>query len=209
MRKLWLLLLLVLNSSLLPAADDSLVLNLKLDEGKGDQAIDSSGRNHNAKLINVEWVEFGVEGKAVQLSGNKSYIDLGKHEDFNFTQDFTMSLWMKVGKFEGKGLSLFVRGNYQLGWQTYVYKSFIAMSSRALKGDMVYRRGFAAGTSVSYPLHKLSSPARRSTIRAPPSAFMWTVNPGKPLQSKDSCRWPTRSLSAISLPLKEPISMES
>jgi hypothetical protein len=148
MRKLWVSLALIFNCCLLSAADDSLILNLKLNEGQGDQVADSSGRNHNAKLINVEWVESGVEGKAVRLTGDKSYIDLGQNEDFSFTQDFTMSLWMNVGKFDKGGLSLFNRGNYNKGWQTYVYRSFIAMSTMALKGDMVYYRGIATGTFI-------------------------------------------------------------
>ncbi len=50
------------------------------------------------------------------------------------------------------GSSLFNSANYTRGWQTYVYRSFIAMSSRALKGpSMVWYWKFATGTSVSYP----------------------------------------------------------
>ena len=152
MRKTWLLSGMIVIGSFLSAADDSLIAHLKLDEGQGDQAADSSGRGHHAKLVNTEWVEFGLEGKAVCLTGDKSYIDLGQHEDFNVTQDFTLSLWMKVGQFENHGLSLFTRGWYGKGWQTYVYKNFIAMACGALKGDsMVYYRKFVAGTNVSYP----------------------------------------------------------
>ena len=128
-----------------------LVLHLRLNEARGDRSADSSGRGHHAKLVNTQWVEFGIEGAAVRLTGDKSYIDIGRHRDFDFTQDFTLSLWMIAAAFD-HGSSLFNYGNYTSGWQTYVFRSYVALSSRALKGpSTVWYRKFATGTSVSYP----------------------------------------------------------
>ena len=154
-------LVLAVIGSFLQAADNSLVLHLKLNEGHGALAHDSSGREHHARLVNAQWVDAGLEGSAIRLTGENSYVELGAHEDFNFTQDFTLLLWMKVEKFEKHGLSLFVRGNYVKGWQTYVYKSYIAVSSRGLTEGVVCRRRFASGTRLSYPFTQVVITGKR------------------------------------------------
>ena len=169
MHRLWLLL--ILAARLLPAADSSLVLHLKLNEGHGDQARDSSGRNHHAKLVNVEWVDRGLEGRAIRLTGDQSYVELPQHDDFGLSQDFTLLLWMKVGKFEKHGLSLFVRGNYVKGWQTYVYRSFIAMSSRSLSKGLVHYTRFPAGTPRTYPFTQIAITGRRADDRSTAISF--------------------------------------
>jgi|APSaa5957512622_1039677.scaffolds.fasta_scaffold01935_2 hypothetical protein len=141
---------------LLQAADDSLLLHLDFNEGDGALAQDTSGREHHAKLINTQWHRPGLEGSAVRLTGEASFIQFPAHEDFSLAQDFTLLLWMKVDRFESHGLSLFVRGNYVKGWQTYVYKSFIAMSSRGLGKGLICRRRFASGTGPSYPFTQIA-----------------------------------------------------
>ena len=154
MHRLWLILL--TPGFMLRAADPALLLHLRLNEGEGTQALDSSGRAHHAKLVNAEWVDLGLEGRAVRLTGDASHIELPPHDDFALTQDFTFLLWVKVDRFERHGLSLFVRGNYVKGWQTYVYRSFIAMSSRALGKGLVHRCRFPAGTLASYPFNQIA-----------------------------------------------------
>ncbi len=159
MRTLSLMLVILLGGIIFASADDSLVAHLRFNEGQGSSAGDSSGRGNPARLVNIQWEEFGLEGHAVRLNGIDSYIDFGESRDFNFTQNFTLSLWMKAEKFE-RGMSLWTRGNHTRGWETYIFRSFFVMSSAAFDDIPIYRRQFGAGTSVSYPFMQVAITGR-------------------------------------------------
>lgn len=74
------------------AADPSLVLYYKLDEGSGSQTVDSSNHAAPANLINnPTWIT-GVHGDALLFNGSGQYVDTG------FTQylsQWTISTWVK------------------------------------------------------------------------------------------------------------------
>lgn len=131
-------------------ADDSLLLHLKFDESSGSIAKDSSGRGHDARLFNPQSEEFGLQGRAIRLNGEDAYIELPLHSDFDGLKNFTCSIWFKAEKFE-HGMSLFTRGNYDQGWSTYVFRSFIAMSGKKLQKAAVLYTTFTAGTQAIQP----------------------------------------------------------
>ncbi len=158
MGKIFVLILGLLLSAGRMAGDDSLILHLKLDEGTGTVAADSSGRGHNAELINPQWEESGVRGKALRLNGTDAYVKLPKHKDFNMGDTFTFSIWFKAEEFK-YGMSLFNRGNYQKGYQTYVFRSFVAFTSIPMKDNknssaLLYTR-LAPGTRPAFPYTNL------------------------------------------------------
>lgn len=139
-------------------ADDSLLAYLKFDEMQGNVAKDSSGNNNSAKLVNIEWEKYGVEGGAVRLNGKNSYIDFGENKNLDFTQNFTLSLWFKVKAFDGKGRSLWTRGNYSRGWQSYIFRSFVALSSfsgKVKNNDGVYYCQLPHGITFSIPFEQI------------------------------------------------------
>lgn len=153
----------MLNLTSLVKADDSLMAYLKFDEGKGTIARDFSGHDNSATLINVEWVGNGVGGGAVALNGKNSNIVFEKSGGLDFTHDFTLSVWLKIKAFDGHGRSLWVRGNYVKGWQSYIYRSFIAFSSTPArtKGAGVCRCKFAPGTEDIYPFEQIVLTGRK------------------------------------------------
>jgi len=91
--------LLLFQAGLCRSAEEALVLHLKFDEGSGEVARDSSGRAHDARLVQPVWEEFGLQGKALRLNGENAYIELPLHEDFDQLRNFTFSLWFKAEKY--------------------------------------------------------------------------------------------------------------
>lgn len=164
-------------------ADESPVLHLKLDEGEGTVARDSSGRGHDAELVNPQWEASGVRGKALRLNGTDAYVKLPKHKDFNLGNRFTFSIWFKAEEYK-HGMSLFNRGNYQKGFQTYVFRSFVAFTSIPMANNknssaILYTR-FAPGTRPAFPYTNLvitGAPAKEDGK----CAIRYYIN-GKPVE---------------------------
>jgi hypothetical protein len=76
------------------------------DEGKGDQAKDTSGNGLRATLIRTRWTE-GVRGKAVHLDGEGSYLDYSESPRLNFAagSPFTIAFWVRTKRAQGTLLS--------------------------------------------------------------------------------------------------------
>src|SRR5262249_30869188 len=72
-----------------------LVAYWALDEGKGTQVADKSGRSPAGKVVGGWWID-GVRGKAVLFDGRADYLDLGESPALNIgdKQPFTLSLWV-------------------------------------------------------------------------------------------------------------------
>ncbi len=64
------------------------------EDGKGDVAKDSSGKNHDAVLTNCEW-DKGINGKGLRF-GPTSKMEVPDHEDFHFTKKLTIALWANI-----------------------------------------------------------------------------------------------------------------
>ncbi len=69
-----------------------LILCLKLDEGKGAVAHDSSGLNHHARINGAKW----VDGKpALEFNGDESHMVITNFAGLP-TEAITISVWQKV-----------------------------------------------------------------------------------------------------------------
>ena len=122
----------------LSATDPSLLVHLKFDEGKGDVIKDHSGKGHDAKLINGKWVQESVSGSAVELNGKDACISIPWSKDLDLSEEFTYSIWFKMYK-NKYGMNLFARGNYTLGFQFYIFDSFVNFHSLKVKGkSLIY-----------------------------------------------------------------------
>ena len=135
-------------------ADANLILHLRFDEGSGEIAQDSSGRGNHAKLHNPLWEQYGLQGAALRFDGESTYVKLPQSEDFDNLLSFSFSLWFKATDFNC-GMSLFSRCSYNDGWSTYIFRSFVAMSGKALgKAPVLYTR-FTAGDQAMLPYYHL------------------------------------------------------
>lgn len=65
-----------------------------LDDGKGDSAKDSTGRGHEGKITDGKWVD-GKFDKALRFQEG-THIEVPDHEDFQFTETFTIELWANL-----------------------------------------------------------------------------------------------------------------
>lgn len=78
--------------------DSSLTLYFAFDEGKGDEAKDSSEYgNHGTFVPKADWVD-GKFGKAIQVTTGNGHVEIpvsdSLHADF-FKKSFTLSAWVK------------------------------------------------------------------------------------------------------------------
>lgn len=77
-----------------------LIAQWHFDEGDGTIAIDSSGNNNNATLINMNsaanWVD-GKLGKGLNFDGNNDYLEIPSSSSLNsITSKITIMLWIKT-----------------------------------------------------------------------------------------------------------------
>lgn len=68
----------------------------KFDEGSGTTAIDSSGNGNNGTLTNGPTYVDGKIGKALNFDGSNDRIVFGDISLFDFTNSFSISVWVKV-----------------------------------------------------------------------------------------------------------------
>lgn len=89
-------------TGLVRSAEARLVLHLKLDDGIGTVATDSSGLGHDGTLYNMDpnsdWVP-GMAGTALDFDGIDDHVLVPDHPDFSFSTspiggDFTVSAWV-------------------------------------------------------------------------------------------------------------------
>ncbi len=70
-----------------------------LDEGEGNAVHDSAGANHGT-IYGASWVD-GVIGTGLDFDGNRDYVVIPDNNDtldFAEGQDFSVSLWFKIGQ---------------------------------------------------------------------------------------------------------------
>jgi len=91
------------------AADDSLILYLKLDEGSGDVAGDSSMYGNDGALRGPAWTE-GKYGSGLMFDGTTD-VEVADTEILRLTEAITIAVWVKVSP-------------DQEGWARIVDKSF-------------------------------------------------------------------------------------
>ncbi len=79
--------------------DDSLVLYLSFDEGKGDTVKDNSEYGHEGDLIaNPSWVDGQFGSKALEFDGTKQqYVMVPINDTLQLREKFTIAFWVKRG----------------------------------------------------------------------------------------------------------------
>ncbi len=83
----------------------------KLDDGSGNTAIDSSGNAHNGTLLgDTSWVD-GIDGAALVFDGDGDYVDIGKDQSFDITNQITVSAWIKVSAFDREWQTIVAKGD--------------------------------------------------------------------------------------------------
>jgi hypothetical protein len=83
-----------------------LVLWLKLDEGSGTTAADSSGKGNSGTLVNgPTWVD-GKLGKALSFDGVDDYVTTGNDAGLGNTNRITISLWFYANNISGLNRNL-------------------------------------------------------------------------------------------------------
>ncbi len=83
----------------------------KLDDGSGDIAVDSSGNGHNGTLVgDTSWVD-GIDGGALAFDGDGDYVDIGKDQSFDITNQITVSAWIKVNSFDKDWQTIVAKGD--------------------------------------------------------------------------------------------------
>ena len=91
--------LLTLTTSLYAGLDDqSLVLYLSFDEGKGGDAADGSVHGHDGELIkDPTWID-GQFGKALEFDGTKGqYVQVPINDTLQLREQFSIAFWVKRG----------------------------------------------------------------------------------------------------------------
>ena len=71
---------------------------LKLDEGEGGNASDSSGNNNDGALVgDPKWLPSGGKlGGALQFDGIDDYVDCGRDASLDITNEITIAAWVKT-----------------------------------------------------------------------------------------------------------------
>ena len=83
----------------------------KLDDGSGNTAVDSSGNAHNGTLLgDTSWVD-GIDGGALAFDGDGDYVDIGKDQSFDITNQITVSAWIKVSAFDREWQTIVAKGD--------------------------------------------------------------------------------------------------
>jgi len=90
----------------------SLVSLWKLDETSGSTVKDSAGDNNGTLIGNPRWQpEAGKVNGALMFGGKGTYINIGRDSDFDITDQITVSVWIKVNKFDQEWQSIIAKGD--------------------------------------------------------------------------------------------------
>jgi hypothetical protein len=84
-----------------PTGLSALIAYYKFDEGHGSVS-NNSGNLHSQTPANISgptWSNNGKFGKALIFSGSSSFASLTTNDAYNFTDDFTISAWIKPANF--------------------------------------------------------------------------------------------------------------
>ena len=88
-----------------------------LAEGNAD---DTSGNNiHGTPVGDATIVDDAVRGLVASFDGDGDAVDIGNNERFNFTDDFSISVWVNLNSWGGSWGNVIVgkRGEGGVGWQ--------------------------------------------------------------------------------------------
>lgn len=137
-------------TGLIPTGQISAKINEKnimgvwlFDEGKGDEAKDSSKNGNHGKLSGPKWVK-GKFGTCLEFDGVDDYVDCGNHESLDYlgTGKFTVVAWVKVLTNDGDWHNIVSKktgyNNTDVGWMAWLdFRDAGAMQLRVNDGGAV------------------------------------------------------------------------
>ena len=86
------------------------------NEGSGDVAEDSSGKDNNATIHGgAEWVD-GMFGKALGLDGSDDYVEIAHDDSLNVGGGHTIALWFKLDKLPPGGMGVVTKDDWAPGF---------------------------------------------------------------------------------------------
>jgi len=93
----------------------------KLDETSGTIASDSAGDHDGTVKGNPLWLpDGGMLGGALQLDGDGDYVEIGDHDDFDLTEQMTVSAWIQVDTFDRQWHAIVTKGDS--AWRLHRYR---------------------------------------------------------------------------------------
>jgi len=88
-----------------------MIAHWKFNQVAGDTIIDSTDNGLDGKLIGkAKIIDDPGRRKVLALDGNGSYVDCGNDWRFDISGAITVSAWVKVGKYDGSNIYLYVDG---------------------------------------------------------------------------------------------------
>ncbi len=93
-------------------ADSYLVAHWKLDETAGDTAVDSAGQNDGRLAGGPQWQPFSgrVDG-ALSFDGSDDFVDCGRSEVFDITDQITIAAWVKIDSVNAPWQTIIAKGD--------------------------------------------------------------------------------------------------
>ncbi len=95
--------------------NDSVAL-LLFDEGGGNEAKDSSGKDNNAKIHGgAKWVN-GKFGKGLSLDGSDDYVEIPHDASLMVGGEHTIALWVKLDSVPAGGMAVVTKDDWAPGF---------------------------------------------------------------------------------------------
>lgn len=112
--------LLTLSTLAIAEVEDSLVLYLSFDEGKGEKANDLSDYKNHATLHGAQWTS-GKFGQAVKLNGSSDFVEVPFSDSLNIDPEgeLTIAAWVNVSKVDANWGAIVVKGPGEWNWGIY------------------------------------------------------------------------------------------
>jgi serine/threonine protein kinase len=90
-----------------------LIAHYTFDKVKGDTVLDSSSYGIDGTLQgDAQIIEDSARGKVLKLDGNGDWVDCGNNVIFNITEMITVSVWIKVNKFDKAWQAIVTKGDF-------------------------------------------------------------------------------------------------
>ena len=153
--------------------EPSHVLYLPFDEESGTIATDCSGRGNDGTVLGsvTGTRAAGHSGKAIQLDGTRTCVDLGTPSDFILTGPFTVAAWIKVDEYEvpapandSRAILSKTASPTDSGWR------FVTQGAGSTTG-IGFKVGSAAGSSIA-----VTSPTPQPVSTWLHAAGVWVPN---------------------------------
>jgi hypothetical protein len=85
------------------AYNSSLVAHWRFDEGVGYEVLDSTKNHNTGILINTQWSNHSISGKALKFNGKDSSVFIEDSDSLDANEGLSILVWIKSSSFFGNG----------------------------------------------------------------------------------------------------------